>query len=109
MTQDFGSDPTYPPVIIENEAISTTNPVVNLYIHDRQTGGGFAGGGPALQMMIAEEPCFPGAAWESYRPERAWTFSGGSGWRTVYVKTRDDASSHVHRQRCYLSGAPTSR
>ncbi len=92
VTQDFGSDPTYPPVIIENEAISTTNPVVNLYIHDRQTGGGFAGEGPALQMMIAEEPCFPGAAWESYRPERAWTFSGGSGWRTVYVKTRDALS-----------------
>ncbi len=43
VTQDFGSDPVYAPVIIENEALSTTTPNVNLYIYDRATNGGFAG------------------------------------------------------------------
>ncbi|MFN3763328.1 MAG: CAP domain-containing protein, partial [Anaerolineae bacterium] len=89
VTQDFGRDPAYAPVVIENEAISTTNPTVNLYIHDRPTGGGFAGLGPAVQMMLGEDPCIADAAWEPYRPERTWTFSGGSGWRSIYVKTRD--------------------
>lgn len=89
VTQDFGSDPVYAPVIIENEAISTTSHTVNLYIHDRGRGGGFAGLGPAVQMMLAEDPCFSGAAWETYRPERTWTFGGGFGWRTIYVRTRD--------------------
>jgi hypothetical protein len=32
VTQDFGHDPVYPPVIIENEAITTTSTVLNLYI-----------------------------------------------------------------------------
>jgi len=89
VTQDFGNDPVYAPIVIENEAISTTNPTVNLYIYDRQSGGGFAGFGPAVQMMLSEDPCFLNAPWEPYRPERTWTFSGPSGWRTLYVKTRD--------------------
>ncbi|MCX8068731.1 MAG: CAP domain-containing protein [Anaerolineae bacterium] len=95
VAQGFGSDPVYPPVVIENEAISTTHPTVGLYIHDRQRGGGFAGLGPAIQMMVSENPCFMSATWEPYQRERTWTFSGGSGWRTVYVRTRDALSRTV--------------
>jgi uncharacterized protein YkwD len=89
VTQDFGYDAVYAPVIIENEAISTTSTNVNLYIYDRLIGGGFAGLGAATQMMVSNDVHFSGAAWEPYNAHRAWTLASGSGWREVYVKTRD--------------------
>ena len=92
VTQDFGHDPVYPPVIIENEAISTTTPSVGLYIYDRESGGGFAGMGPAAQMMVSNDACFTGAAWEPYAADKAWTLDADQGWRSVYVKTRDAIS-----------------
>lgn len=88
-TQDFGHDPVYPPVIIENEALTTPTPQVNLYIYNREPNGGFAGLGPATQMMISNNSCFNGASWEPYTAEKSWTLSPGQGWRSVYVKTRD--------------------
>jgi len=89
VTQDFGNDPVYAPAIIENEAISTTTPNVNLYIYDRATNGGFAGLGAATQMMISNDVCFTGAEWEPYAANKAWTLNSSQGWRSVYVKTRD--------------------
>jgi uncharacterized protein YkwD len=95
VTQDFGHDPVYPPVIIENEAINTTSPFVDLFIYDRESGGGFAGRGPAVQMMISEDPCFSDATWEPYLADRSWTLEPGEGWRQVYVKSRDVFSRTV--------------
>ncbi len=89
VTQDFGTDPAYAPVVIEYEAITTTSPTVSLYIYDRAAGGGFAGMSPATAMMVAEDPCFLTATWEPYRPNRTWTFTGPAGWRTIHVRTRD--------------------
>lgn len=89
VVQDFGTDAVYPPVIIENEAPATTTSAVNLYIYDRATGGGFAGMGPAAQMMVGNDACFTGAAWETYSADKTWNLTAGEGWRTVYVKTRD--------------------
>jgi uncharacterized repeat protein (TIGR01451 family) len=89
VTQDFGNDPIYAPVIIENEAISTTSPDVNLYIYNRSTGGGFAGLGAATQMMVSNNANFSGATWEPYKANKIWTLISGEGWREVYVKTRD--------------------
>jgi len=89
LTQDFGHDPTYPPVIIEHEALNTTDANVALYIYDREGGGGFAELGPATEMMVANDGCFTGASWEPYTAEKTWALEPGSGWRTVYVKTRD--------------------
>lgn len=89
VTQDFGNDAVYAPVIIENEAISTTSPNVNLYIYDRSTSGGFAGLGAATQMMVSNNVYFSGATWEPYSANKAWTLANGGGWREVYVKTRD--------------------
>lgn len=88
--QDFGADAVYPPVIIENEAITTTTPSVQLYIYDRQVGsGGFAGMGAAADMMLSNDACFAGAAWEPYNANKVWNLTAGEGWRTVYAKTRD--------------------
>ena len=89
VTQDFGSDPVYAPVIIENEAVSTTSPNVNLYIYDRATNGGFAGLGAAQQMMVSNDVCFANSAWEPYAANKGWALSGTAGWDSVYVKTRD--------------------
>jgi hypothetical protein len=89
VTQDFGVDAVYPPVVIANEALQTTTPDVDLYIYGSAAASGFTGLGPPTEMQVANEPCFTGATWEPYTAERSWTLDGGSGWRTVYVKTRD--------------------
>jgi hypothetical protein len=89
VVQHFGSDYAYAPVVIENESISTTSLNVNLYIYDRVPGAGFEGLGSATQMMVSNNDQFSGASWEPYSVQKAWTLSGGTGWRTVYVKTRD--------------------
>ncbi len=89
VTQDFGVDPAYAPVIISNEAISTTTPIVNLYVYDRSENGGFAGLSAATQMMVSNDACFRGAVWGAYAAHKTWTLEGGQGWRSVYVKTRD--------------------
>ncbi len=89
VTQDFGSDPVYAPVIIENEALSTTTPNVDLYIYDRASNAGFAGLGAAAQMMVSNDVCFPDSAWEPYADNKTWILSSTPGWNSVYVKTRD--------------------
>jgi hypothetical protein len=89
VTQDFGNDPVYAPVIIENEAISVPSPSANLYIYDRSAGGGFAGLGAADQMLVSNDACFAGATWEPYTANKAWTLTNEQGWRSAYVKTRD--------------------
>jgi hypothetical protein len=89
LTQDFGYDPVYPPVIIDHEAPHTLDTTVDLYVYDRQGGGGFREMGAATEMQIADEPCFTGAAWQPYRAETTWALAPGTGWRTVYVRTRD--------------------
>jgi len=89
VTQDFGRDSVYPPVVIDNEAIQTSTPAVDLYIYSRSSSDGITGPGPATEMMVANDPCTFGTAWEPYSPNKAWTLEPGTGWRSVYVKTRD--------------------
>ncbi len=89
VTQDFGYDTEYPPVVIENEALSTTTPAVNLYIYDRLPEGGFARLDKASEMMVSNTQQFCGGSWETYKPDKAWTLPPGTGWREVYVRTRD--------------------
>ena len=89
VTQDFGHDRAYAPLVIEDEALNTTSPRVNLYIYDSAPSLSFAGMGAIQEMMVANDPCFSGAVWEPYRAEKPWTLEPGEGWRSVYVKTRD--------------------
>ncbi len=89
ITQDFSFDPTYAPVVIENESPSTTETSVNLYIYDPAVGEGLRGMGPAIEMMVANDPDFTNAQWEPYNAEKSWQLLDGEGWRAVYVKTRD--------------------
>ena len=89
VTQDFGTDAVYAPVVIENEALNTTSQQVNLYIYDRQSGGGFSEFNPAIEMLVGKDRCFTQANWEPYQTEKSWSLEPGQGWRSVYVKTRD--------------------
>ncbi|MFO7631406.1 MAG: CAP domain-containing protein [Caldilinea sp.] len=86
---DLAVDPSYAPVIIDNEAPSTPSHQVVLYIYDQATTTGFMGQGPSVEMMISNDPDFVDAAWQPYSVETEWTLSEGDGWKTVYVKTRD--------------------
>jgi uncharacterized protein YkwD len=89
VTQDFGNDAVYAPVVIQYEAVFTKSRNVNLYIYDRLTSGGFTGFSPARQMRVSNNPRFSGAAWEPYKADKVWALPAGTGWRNVYVKTRD--------------------
>jgi len=72
--------------------VTTTTPLVGLYIYDRPPGGGFKSMGPASQMLVGNDICFTGSTWEPYATEKAWTLAPDSGWREVHVKTRDTLS-----------------
>jgi uncharacterized protein YkwD len=89
VTQDFGADAVYAPLVIENEALNTISQQVGLYIYNRQSGGGFSEFSPASEMMVAKDRCFTGASWEPYQTEKSFSLDPGVGWRSVYVKTRD--------------------
>ena len=91
VAQGFGQDSNYPPLIIDNEAITTTANYVELYIYDRETGG-FVGDDPATEMMISNTPDFVNASWEPYQSTKLWSLLPGEGWRTVYVKTKDKSN-----------------
>jgi len=89
ISQEFSYDPSYAPVIIENEALWVASPTVNLYIYDPASGNGLEAMGAGVEMMIANQPDFVDAVWEPYRAEKQWTLAAGEGWRSVYVKVRD--------------------
>lgn len=89
MVQGFGTDPVSPPLIIENEAPSTSTRVVSLYQHSPAGAGSIAGLGKAVEMMVSSSPCFTGAEWQPYQPEISFTLPSGDGWKTVYSKIRD--------------------
>lgn len=88
VTQDLGHDAVHPPVVIADEALTTTTPLVDLYVYSNQDGG-FTSMGPAIEMRVSNDPCMSGAAWRPYAPRQTWSLSPGEGWRTVYVQTRD--------------------
>ncbi len=109
---DLGLDSAYPPVVINNEAIQTSNPSVNLYIYSNNSQDGIAGLspitglGPATEMMVAKDHCSFGTTWEPYSPTKSWTLEPGTGWRNVYVKTRDASGrSTVVKDAIYLGSS----
>lgn len=86
-TQDFGSDPYFPALIIENEAPQTTSQQVSLYQYGSSQNG-LTGMGAPVQMMVSNSACF-GTEWQAYEQERSWTLPAGSGWKQVYTRIRD--------------------
>jgi hypothetical protein len=86
---DLAVDGAYAPVVIDDEAPGTSSSLVNLYIYDYSPPENALTAGPPLEMLIANDPHFADATWEPFRHEKLWQLQEGTGWRTVYVKTRD--------------------
>jgi uncharacterized protein YkwD len=90
VTYDLGQDPIYSPLVIENEALHSVTSTVQLYIYDRTSDdASFARMDPATEMRVSNDVYFEGAAWEPFVSEKEWSLEPGSGWRTVYVQSRD--------------------
>lgn len=89
IVQMFARDPDYMPVVINNEAPSTTSPQVSLYVYNRVDNASFAGINASRFMRVANNPCFNGAQWQPFVAEQTTTLAAGTGWRTLYVQTRD--------------------
>lgn len=77
------------PVVINSEAVSTTQRTVDLYIY-----GGVAGNAWAQQMRLSEDGKTWGAP-ESYAANKQYTFTPGSGSRTIYVQLLNGNSSQT--------------
>lgn len=94
VSQDFGQDAAYPPLIINADAPVTPSANVSLYIYGAMPNSDalFAIGQP-LQMRVSNRPDFLDASWESYNSTKNWTLdsSGGYGFKTVYVQLKDGA------------------
>jgi uncharacterized protein YkwD len=104
---DLGADRDYAPVVINDEALTTTNTAVRLYLYDQDSGDGWGGVGQTVDIMVANTPDFTGAQWEPYTAEKDWSLEAGEGWRTVYVKTRDRLGQiTIVRDAIYLGDRP---
>lgn len=86
---DLALDRLYAPLLINDEAPTTSDPQVSLHLYDQDAGDDWQGVGTTVAMMVANTADFAGAQWEPYAAERNWALLPGEGWRTVYVKTRD--------------------
>jgi hypothetical protein len=82
-TQDFGQRGDLFPVVINREALSTTQRTVALYLYGHSWG--------AAEMMLSESADFEGATWQPFNPTPTWTFSPDSGPKTIYARIRNEA------------------
>jgi uncharacterized protein YkwD len=80
--QGFGARTDVFPVVIEDEAFSTSSRDVTLYVY---------GVGWAETMMVSEDPGFAGADWQPYATSVPWKLSAGPGLKTVRVRLRNGA------------------
>jgi uncharacterized protein YkwD len=84
------------PVIINGEAISTTQRQVDVYIH------GTTGGSVWVQWMRFSEDNASWSAYEPYAPRKTLTLSGGSGLKTVYVQLMIGSTIQTASDTIYL-------
>lgn len=90
LAQMFGADSAYPPVVINNEALGTTNPEVEVFVASNTRSGTWTGGmGTAVLMRMNHTPTFDGIVWQPYQPFTKYTLPTDIAWATVYVQTRD--------------------
>jgi uncharacterized protein YkwD len=76
-----GADDSYAPMVINDERAVTDSPQVTLTIHRQSM--------TPVAMKVSNSPDFTGAAWEPFAMQKAWTLPPGTGWKSVYVLTRD--------------------
>lgn len=101
-TQVFGARTDVYPIIIENEAFSTTNSTVSLYLY----------GVPWAQQMRLREDEQDFGPWQPFQSLLPWTFSKQDGERTITVEMRNEskvlaASDTIHVVAVSQGAAPT--
>ena len=96
-TQNFGSRSGVYPVVINNEAYSTTNLTVELYVF---------GPSDATQMRFRNEGDNWPDDWETYQPVRQnWSLATGStATRTVYAQVRNGSQTFEASDDIYYFG-----
>jgi hypothetical protein len=77
--QFFGIHENTYPVLINNEAYSTSNTTVHLYLYGKDR----------MKQMRFSADGVTFTAWEPFQSEREWTVAGGEGERTIYVEMTD--------------------
>ncbi len=108
VTFDFGSDPAYPPLVIENEDPDTANPRAALYLAGASGMGDLLAAGAPTQMEVRTDTCWQGT-WQPFNARPSIDLPGGSGWRTVYARTRDALGrTFTSTDTLYLGGAAPS-
>lgn len=95
-TADFGTRSGVYPLVINREAITTTQRAVSLYVY---------GAGWATQMRFRNETG-EWSEWEPYNPDRAWTLSCGNGLKTVYVELTNGSEVRSASDSITLDGEP---
>ncbi len=84
--QDFGRRDQVYPVIINDEAASSSTLAIDLYIY---------GAGWADEMRLSNDGT-NWTDWEAYQDHRAWTLADGQrGTRTVYVELRQNSTGAI--------------
>ncbi|MCS6849520.1 MAG: CAP domain-containing protein [Anaerolineae bacterium] len=84
------------PVVINGEAVSTTQRVVDLHIH------GVVGGKTWAQQMRFSEDNVNWSPYEPYNPHRPFLLSPGTGLKTVYVQLMSDGIVQTSSDSIYL-------
>ena len=89
LAEDFAKDPSYAPVVINDEALNTTSNRVDLYVYNTVPTNNLQSLRPATAVQVSEDECMAGVDWQSYDSHKNFTLSSGAGWKTVYVRSRD--------------------
>lgn len=84
------------PVIINGEAVSTTQRLVDVHIH------GAVGGTPWVQQMRFSEDNVTWSPFEPYSPHRAFLLSRGAGLKTIYVQLMSGSAMQTSSDSIYL-------
>jgi uncharacterized protein YkwD len=84
--QVFGAREDILPIVVEDEAISTTSTTVKLFLY---------GQGKAVKARFSNDGS-TFSAWEPFRSRREWSLTPGEGIRTVTVEL-SDAEGNVFR------------
>ena len=89
--QDIGTDHTYLPVVVNNEALTTDTRDVQVYVLGHGvTGRPTSFMGRIEEVQISEDRCFDGVPWQSWEPLMPFELSGGEGRKVVYARARDE-------------------
>ena len=96
--QDFGVQSDTFPVVINNKAPETANPLVHLYLY---------GKGWAQQMRFSNDGVH-WSSWEPYESRCVWTLNLGYGSRTVYAEVRGEGITRSSKDTVRLLASPRS-